>query len=266
MEKYFNGTELYGNDFTIEQIMQWYEEEKEGYARLKEEGIYKYPYDSMNRYFGFKYLNKKKFNNVLGIGSAYGHEFLPIISMIDNITILEPSDNLISDKLGNVIPKYLKPEIDGTISFEDKSFDLITCFGVLHHIPNVSYVLSEMLRVLEPGGIMLIREPIRSMGDWRTQRKGLTKNERGIPLSFFQSFFRKQKNVTVVKKTIMDSAFMFKILKKLFKGINKDSIPYQKLDKWVSAFLQWNIKYHPKNIFQKCAPATVYYVLTKNET
>lgn len=265
MERYFNGSDLYGDNFTLEQIKKWYEDEKEGYAGLKKDETYKYRYNTMNQYFGFRHFNKKKFRNVLGIGSAFGHEFLPIISMIDEITILEPSDNLVSHRLGQVIPSYLKPEIDGKINFKDETFDLITCFGVLHHIPNVSCVLKEMIRVLEPGGIMLIREPIRSMGDWRKSRRGLTKNERGIPLSFFESFFRKQEDLTIVKKTIIDSAFMFKVLRKVFPKLNKDTIRYQKFDKVVSTLFCWNIKYHPRNIFHKCAPAAIYYVLYKNE-
>jgi ubiquinone/menaquinone biosynthesis C-methylase UbiE len=34
---------------------------------------------------------------------------------------------------------------------------------VLHHIPNVEHVLAELARVLTPGGLALIREPIHSV-------------------------------------------------------------------------------------------------------
>jgi SAM-dependent methyltransferase len=264
MEEYFSGNKLYGNDFTFEQVKKWFEEEEEGYAGLKKkEEQYRYQYDAMNQHFGYKHLNESKFANVLGLGSAYGHEFLPIISKIENLFILEPSQDLRSKTLGHIMPKYVKPEVDGTIKFADESFDLITSFGVLHHIPNVSYVLKEMVRVLKPEGTMLIREPIRSMGDWRKQRNGLTKNERGIPLTFFRSFFRSQENVEIAKETLMDAAFMYKMLKKLKLPINRNTLPYQKFDEIISKLFRWNITYHPRNAFKKCAPATVYYVIIK---
>ncbi|MFO1522890.1 MAG: class I SAM-dependent methyltransferase [Kiritimatiellia bacterium] len=68
--------------------------------------------------------------------------------------------------------------------FAADTFDLATCFGTLHHIPNVSQVLRELYRVMKPGGFALIREPAISMGDWTRPRPGLTRNERGLPFSW----------------------------------------------------------------------------------
>ena len=88
---------------------------------------------------------------------------------------LEPSKKSIYTKFGT--PSKFRDIL---------AFALVTCFGVLHHIPNVSFVMSELGRVLEPGGVMLLREPVISMGDWRKPRRGLTKRERGIPLHLLQ--------------------------------------------------------------------------------
>ena len=192
MDKYFNGDKLYGDDFSKDQIEKWHEAEKEGYSGIVQdrEIEYKYIYNSMNYLHGFRYLDHiNKFTNALGLGSAYGDEFLPYISKIENIVIIEPSDDLHRSKLGHLTPAWVKPTISGKTDFPDNSFDLITCFGVLHHIPNVTCVLSEMERVLMPKGFMMIREPISTMGDWRVPRKNLTKNERGIPKEFFANFF-----------------------------------------------------------------------------
>lgn len=80
MDKYFAGEILHGDDFTFEQIKQWYEDEKEGYSGLVagyKKG-YHYNYHNLNKLYGFNYLPKKKYVNVLGIGSAFGDEFAPI--------------------------------------------------------------------------------------------------------------------------------------------------------------------------------------------
>lgn len=192
MEAYFTGKILYGDDFSLHQISAWYEQEKEAYSDLggTEKKEYTYTYDAINKIHGFdKIKDRKRFENVLGFGAAFGMEFLPIIDKIGSLTIIEPSDNLISAQIGDLVPEYVKPEVSGAINFENNTFDLITCFGTLHHVPNVSFVTNELIRVLKPNGVLLLREPIISMGDWRLKRNGLTRNERGIPLAIFEEIF-----------------------------------------------------------------------------
>lgn len=266
MEEYFSGKKLFGDDFTEAQILKWYKDEEEGYANLgsSNKKKYTYQYNSMNQLFGFKYIDKnRRFQNALGFGSAYGHEFLPIINQIDSLTIIEPSDQLRSSQLGTIIPKYIKPNVLGNLDFNDNSFDLIVCFSVLHHIPNVSYVLSELHRILAPNGILLIREPIVSMGDWRNPRGGLTQNERGIPLPFFKNFIL-ENNLKVVSNKYCDSAFMYKSLNKIF-GFKHDSKFVQLADKFCSKLFSWNYRYHRKNFFQKITPNSIFLVLKKND-
>ncbi|MFP5387386.1 MAG: bifunctional 2-polyprenyl-6-hydroxyphenol methylase/3-demethylubiquinol 3-O-methyltransferase UbiG [Bacteriovoracia bacterium] len=41
------------------------------------------------------------------------------------------------------------------IPFEDSSFDIVTCVDVLEHVPDLTKVLSEIHRVLRPGGTFL---------------------------------------------------------------------------------------------------------------
>jgi SAM-dependent methyltransferase len=192
-EIYKTGKTLYGDEFSNSQIEQWFREEEEAYANLgaKDLNTYEYLYHTINIINGFSKIPPPNifYENVLGIGSAFGDEFIPIIDKIGKLTIVEPSKNLRSSQVGKIIPKYVTPNAFGDLEFENNSFDLITCFGVLHHIPNVTKVLSEMIRVLKVGGVLLIREPIHSMGDWNSPRFGLTKNERGISEEFFNNFF-----------------------------------------------------------------------------
>ena len=122
----------------------------------------------------FKYIKNNLYENTLSIGGAYGDELLPIINNIAKITIIDPSDSFSSTKeISNTPCTYVKPISNGDFPFEDNSFDLITAFGVFHHIPNVSHVLSEANRVLTKGGQMCLREPIVSMGNWANPRQGL---------------------------------------------------------------------------------------------
>ena len=50
-------------------------------------------------------------------------------------------------------------EYDGMkLPFSDDSFDLVTCFQTLHHVSDVGTTCSEIMRVLKPGGLLLIKE------------------------------------------------------------------------------------------------------------
>lgn len=263
---YFKGVKLYGDDFNEEQIKDWFEHEAEAYANLSEnkpidEAKNKdYGYNQLNTFLGFRHIKLGNGLKALGIGAAYGAEFMPIKNHLKEIHILEPSDQLKADKLDEIPLFYKKPDISGKMPYEDNQFDVITCFGTLHHIPNVSFVVSELARVLKPGGYLLVREPIISMGDWNKPRKGLTKFERGIPLNLFRAMIVKA-NLKIDKESpCLTLLFIFQ---KIFKKRLYDSLLYLKIDRLLSRLFQFNYTYHATSKLKRIAPNNVFYVLTK---
>lgn len=266
MKEYLEGKKLYGDDFSIEEIMRWYNDEKEAYAELGAADLnsYKYAYHALNEELGFNYLDKnKKFDNVLSFGGAWGFELLPIIDRIKNITIIDSSEKFGNNQILKKNIKYFNPSITGKITFDNECFDLITCFGTLHHIPNVSYVLSEIIRVLRPSGYLLIREPIISMGDWTKERsKGVTKRERGIPLNIFKDLITIDK-IFIVSQKLCVFAPLAKLGRK-FKIEIYNNKYFVKIDKILSNLFSFNYSYHPKSNFQKIRPTSIFYVLQKS--
>jgi len=47
---------------------------------------------------------------------------------------------------------------NGELNYNDNSFDLISCFTMLHHVDKLDYLISEMKRILKPNGLLLIIE------------------------------------------------------------------------------------------------------------
>ncbi len=264
IETYFSGEKLYGDDFSLEQLEKWYEEEAEGYSGLVKESkpAYAYVYHELNNMHGFRHATLPKNCSALGIGSAYCEEFLPILPHLDHITSLDPSKHFTIDRLRDVPVTLMQPSVDGKMPFLDDHFDIITCFGVLHHIANVTFVLGECFRVLKPGGIMFVREPIVSMGDWQQPRKALTKNERGIPFDLFIDMVKKQQ-FTIAKLTLFD----FPPLGRLLSHFGVSTFAQRSttvLDHAFSKIFAFNIKYHRVTTLDKFGPASVYLVLHKN--
>ncbi len=265
-KKYFSGNNLYGDDFSFADISDWYAKEEEGYADLgaKNEKEYRYAYHTINKLHGYKNLALGHGLDVLSIGGAYGDELLPIIDRIRSITILEPSEQLRRAEINGIPIRYLKPEISGEIVLPDNSFDLVTCFSVLHHIPNVSFVIKEIARVLRGSGELVLREPMVSMGDWRKSRPGLTANERGIPRLLMRKFI-----ISTGMEIKKEVPCIVKPLDLIFKAITRkspvESVLYLRFDQLLASILYPFVKYHAQQVWEKFRPAYCFYIATKIE-
>jgi ubiquinone/menaquinone biosynthesis C-methylase UbiE len=200
---------------------------------------------------------------VLGFGSAYGHELEAVAHHAASITIMDPSDAFVHADLNGTPLTFVKPAASGTLPFLSNAFDLVTCLGVLHHIPNVSYVFSEIARVMAPGGYWLLREPITSMGDWRNPRRGLTKNERGIPIRLLRQMIDRA-GLYVIREAPCVTRVLQLGAQRV--GVNPyNSRTVTRVDAWFSRVAGFRRPYHATRRWQKVLPMAVYYVLRKPE-
>lgn len=260
------GESLYGDDFTPEQIAEWHADEAEGYAALGagNAATYRYVYHALNGLHGFRFLRGLPLGNVLGFGSAYGDEFLPIAPQIQSLTVVDPSAAFTRERVHGVPARYLRPPPNGRLPSADATFDLITCLGVLHHIPNVSFMVAEFFRVLKNGGHLLLREPIVSMGDWRHPRRGLTKRERGIPIQILREIVKR-----AGFETLRTSLCCFSLTPRLFGTLRIDaynSVIATRIDAMLCAAFSWNVRYHTEHFFHRLRPTSAFMVLRKADT
>jgi SAM-dependent methyltransferase len=260
---YFAGEKLYGDDFTAEQIAQWFEDEREGYADLgaRNRASYRYGYHALNRLHGFRYLPPDLGGKALSLGGAYGDELIPIARRFDEIVIAEPSRALQVTDMQGVPVRYIEPRPDGRLPFADETFGVITCLGVLHHIPNVTAVVRELGRVLRRDGYALVREPVFSMGDWRQPRKDLTKRERGIPAHLLRSIFAGA-GLGVVHEAPCEFRPVNRISTLIGRSVYGSAV-LTLVDAALSRAFAWNQRYHTSSRFQKLQPAARYFVLRK---
>lgn len=255
-----DGTHIYGDAFTPDEIAAWYADEAEGYAELFDvESDKSYPYFAVNELHGWSRLPKGRvFKHVLGVGAAHGDELRGIQGRAEHVTVLEPTDAFTRESIWGVPASYVKPGVGGEMPFEAGSFDLLTCFGVLHHIATVSKVIMEMGRVTQRDGWLLIREPVVSMGDWRRPRGGLTKRERGIPPRLLKQRVE-EAGFEVVR---FDWCFTPAVTRLMGKLVGK---PYNspvacRIDALAGQLLSFNHRYHAVGFFQKLRPTCAFVV------
>lgn len=263
--EYLSGKKLYGDDFAIEDIRRWYQDEREAYADVyvrPSGGGFRYRYHMLDRLHAWRHIPVRRFEHALGIGSATGDEFLPVLDQISEITILEPSSYYATwNNIQGVPARWIRPEISGDIPFPANAFDLITCLSVLHHIPNVSHVIDECARVLAKDGVLVVREPVISMGDWRHTRPGLTIRERGIPRPLLFRFL-KDAGLRIICK----STWSHPLVDVPLALVGRD--PYDSLlatftDALLSRLFAWNYRYHRTSPIHKLAPRAMYLVLRR---
>jgi SAM-dependent methyltransferase len=271
LEQLLNGNKLYGDNFNDLEIEQWFSDEEEGYSGLIEKGssLKEYEFHEVDSRYGFNFIENLRFHKALGIGSAYGDEFIPIADKIDQISIIEASEKFVEQKrIGNTPVKYIKPTFDGKMPFADNEIDLVLSFSVLHHIPNVSFVISEIARITKPGGYILLREPVTSMrepiytmDDWQRPRIGLTKRERGISVKFFNEVFRKN-NLEVVNEALWCFPAVAR-LQKTFKIKPFNHALTVAIDRVICKYIFTKPRYHTYKMIEKLRPAGAFYVLIK---
>lgn len=268
IERALRGEILYGDDFCAHELDAWFADETEGYSDLyytnetaADIAAQTYGYAALLRVHGYDWLPQRPIGHLLGIGSATGSELKPLLSRTRRVTILEPSARFQAEALDARPVRYVQPQPSGLLPFADRGFDVIVCMGVLHHVANVSTVVREMHRVLEPGGFVLLREPTHSMGDWRRPRPGLTRRERGIPVGIFRSIVR-DAGFDVVR----EARCMFSLTSRLGRLARRpvwsiDAIV--KLDAWVCRWPLWSRRYHALNTAHKLRPTAMAFVLRK---
>jgi SAM-dependent methyltransferase len=263
-ERYLSGRELWGDDFGPDEIRAWFADEQEAYADLGAcaSSADEYGYHGYNRVYGFRHLPRRGFGHALGVGSAFGGEFLPVLDRIGDLTILEPSARLRSATLGSVPVRYVEPAPSGAMPFPDSSFDLVLCFGVLHHVPNVSAVVREIGRVTAPDGWVLLSEPVVSMGDWRAERAGLTKRERGIPRHVLEQAVRAAG--LSVRSSVFGASTLTPRIGRVLRRNLYATRTGALADRALTLATAWNYRYHASAAWRRVGPSSVFIVAQRH--
>ena len=267
-----SGELLAGKDLSIDGINIWFNQEKEAYyvqdsgQNLVDDRWYEYA-RYLNHKIGFDKLSfdENEGFSILVLGPGPGKEIEKFSSKYKNskLYFIESSDNYKS-QLSVSFPDsiVLDANIDASINLKSNSIDLIVAFSVLHHIPNVTRCLSELYRVLKDDGIMFLREPCGSMGDWRGPRSA-TPNERGISKTWFlQEFDRLNLQLLCTPTPVLFDQLNKVFVKSIFGKYVSNYLIYV-LDRIISKIVSLNDHYWRDSVLKKIGPSAYFYSLKK---
>ncbi|MFH1420529.1 MAG: class I SAM-dependent methyltransferase [Candidatus Aenigmatarchaeota archaeon] len=96
--------------------------------------------------------------SILDVGGGYGFYAEELRKSGNDVTVLDDSEKMITEG------KSLFPElgfVNGNatdIPFMDENFDIVLCMGTLIYVSNRKKFVSEVMRVLKPGGRFILIE------------------------------------------------------------------------------------------------------------
>lgn len=263
VSRFFAGADLYGDDLDEAALKVWYEQEEHGYYNLTASyEKYEYNRHALNHFHAWRFLTGRTFRCCLALGCARGDDVSPLAPIVREFVALETAEQWWKEEICGTPAKYLKPQVTGDIILDDCCVDLAVSLDVLHHIPNVSHVVAEIARVLCPGGLFVLNEPISSMGDWRKPRTGGTANERGLPVPWLENLLQRL-SLRIVRRSFIMFRPLARIAGSVGFGDCYNNAAFVRLDALASQVLRWNNHYHRDTIWKKIAPGSVFYVLEK---
>ena len=104
----------------------------------------------------------------LDVGAGVGHWgrlLLPLLASDATVVGIERDPRWVAEaqktaaKLGIEDRCRYDEGVAESLPYDDETFDLVTCQTVLIHVSDVPAVIGEMVRVLRPGGLLLVAEP-----------------------------------------------------------------------------------------------------------
>ena len=111
----------------------------------------------MSDLMGFNAYNGKK---LLEVGCGLGTDLLQFAkggASVTGVDLTPRSIELVEKRFSQVGLAVDAQVADAeNLPFEDKTFDIVYSFGVLHHTPNTQKAIDEIYRVLKPGGQIVI--------------------------------------------------------------------------------------------------------------
>lgn len=159
-------------------------------TRPDEYGLYERNQEAYNKYISniTPFLNKD--SKILDFGTGSWRIVESIVNKGYNNVVgvdyfskekLEEYSSHLSDSKACLVSMQ-----DNKIPFGDESFDVVTSLCVVEHLVRVEYFFEEMLRVLKPGGYLIIDCP-----NWSSPLVGITgmlKKLKGLEFWQFDSF------------------------------------------------------------------------------
>lgn len=264
-KNFLDGKNLIGDNATESQSKIWYEEESGAYAKIMNADIAP-PIERSkalnSRHYSHIFKNQKNLTGFV-LGPADATELLPLSRHFKHWYAMEPAPVYQNPDYYTCKVTFVTPSPSNTLyEVPPSSIDVVFSLSVLHHIANVSNVIKEFANALKPGGLLILREPTVTMGNWDRPRKNLTPYERGLPEEYLLKTLSRYGF-----KIIQNKSSVFSPWNVLCSKLGLDYLGNRKwyimVDGFLSALTYRFARYYRPHIWQKFAPSVTLLIAQK---
>lgn len=200
-----------------------------------------------------EFFSDKTIKSVLDVGTGTG-DFLKVLQQTfphSKITGVDPNQESLkeaSQKFDNVHFANMKAE---KLTFNDNTFDVASISMALHHLSNVQKALSEMKRVVKPGGWVIVNElysdnlnPAQEVHKMVHHFKSAIQRKMGI---IHNQTFKKKQIIDEIKKADIEIKLAYDFIPGN-KPMKKD------IDTYVSEMEEMLLKLNNDNMYKQLKP------------
>lgn len=124
------------------------------------EALEKYRYDKIDYLYDYVGFDQYKGKKVLEIGCGVGHDLMQFARAGAYVSARDLTENAVELAIKNLKREGYSGDIKQgnaeALDFDDNAFDVVYSHGVLHHTVDTEQSISEVRRVLKPGGEAVI--------------------------------------------------------------------------------------------------------------
>jgi SAM-dependent methyltransferase len=114
--------------------------------------------------YAFHLLGDVRGKTVLDLGCGQGENIVPLIQRGARVRAVDISPELIAITQQRLGAQGMEAEVSVGSAYETglpgESVDVVFCMSLIHHL-DIKLVRNEMLRILRPGGVVILKEPVR---------------------------------------------------------------------------------------------------------
>lgn len=135
---------------------------------------------------------------VIEVGPGTARFTLPIAGRRNRMTLVDVSQGMLKVAKSNLVSAGLEDAIDDCIQgsiyslpFEDNKFDRAVCLNVFSHLDQIDVAMTELHRVLKPGGSLLVNYPNLESYYWPVARR-INRDGESVSENVFSKWSRPQ--------------------------------------------------------------------------
>jgi SAM-dependent methyltransferase len=185
--------------------------------------------------YAFHLLGDVRGKTVLDFGCGTGENIVPVVERGARVIGMDISPDLIALARKRLNDAGLEARLEVGSAYDtglpDESVDVVFCIALIHHL-DIARVVDEMARILSPGGVVILQEPVRFSRTYAFLRGLLPAHE---DISEFEHPLTREELRTVTERFKVRALRYFRLpfIPLVRRFLASAGPPASRIDRWI---------------------------------